>query len=167
MKEKLWTIFLFLILIAGLTFCSNRQIKYITNEGKFLGLSTEIETISYIAKSNSNFYATLELEISAGKVDWEIVDPKNKVVYKGYLINENDRVYKELTYPINHQYQHLNTRQEVKSDTNQSGKAVYITYFNGLEFNVDKNVGEYKLLLMPTGAEGSYKIEWSNGLPRK
>ncbi len=166
MGNKKIGILLFLVIFI-LTSCSYSSIKYNTNEGKFAKSKLDTISVNYTAKSNRGFYASLDFELTDGKVDWEILNPKDEPVFKGYVIYENGKVYRELTYPTNFLGGNLNKKEEVKSETDTKGNIINIPDFNYLQFEVGSPSGEYKLNLKPSGAEGSYKIQWSDKLPRK
>jgi len=155
-----------LTLIFMFTSCSNSQIRFSTNEGQF-SKSTEDITVGFTIKSSKGFYSYLDFELTDGKVDWEIINPKNEPVFKGYVIYENGKVYRELTYPSNFLDGKLNNKEEVKSETDVKGNTINISDFSYLQFEAGSISGEYKLYLKPSKAEGSYKVQWSDKLPRK
>lgn len=146
---------------------SNRSIKITTNEGEFSKLKSDTITVNYTAKSNKGFFASLDFELIDGKVDWEIVDSKNKPVFKGYVIYESGKVFRELTYPSNFLGGYLNNKEEIKSEKDMNGNIINIPDFNYLQFEVGSKSGEYKLKLKPINAEGRYIVKWSNKLTRK
>ncbi len=143
-------------------------IKYKANEGVFSESSGNTMTATYTSKSTVGFYASLDFELKAGKVDWEIVNPKNKTIYSGYVIFENGKVFRELiysSYPFNSGY--LSGKEEVKNEIDRNGKSIIIPDFAYLQFDYDSIPGEYRLILKPKNVEGSYRVEWSDKLPRK
>jgi len=40
--------------------------------------------------------------LEAGKVDWQITNPKGEIIFAGYEIMENGKIYRQLTYPDNY-----------------------------------------------------------------
>lgn len=148
------------------TSCSNSPIKLSTNEGQF-SKSTDNITVEFTIKSSKGFYASLGFELTDGKVEWEIVNPKNEPVFKGYVIYENGKVYRELTYPSNFLGGDLNNKEEVNSETDTKGNIIDIPEFGYLAFDTGSISGKYNLTLKPSNAEGSYKVQWSDKLPRK
>jgi hypothetical protein len=125
--------------------------------------------VSYNSRSINGFYASLDFELKDGKVDWEIVNPDNITVYKGYVIYEKGKTYRELTdsmYSLNG-YSCFKNREEVTNITDSNGKEVEIPDYSYLQFEMNSLRGIYQLILKPESAEGSYRIDWSNKLPRK
>ena len=139
-----------LILIFVLSACSSGLTN---NEGKFLKSMTDTITIKYSINHNNGFSVGLDFKLTAGKVDWEIVNFKNEIVFKGYIIYENGNVVKELTnYPENFIGTELSIKdQEIKK-----------TNFSYLQFEPGSIAGEYTLKLTPEKAEGSYNIRWTS-----
>jgi hypothetical protein len=164
-KKKLLLISL-LTLVFMLTSCSYRKITETKNEGNLTKSSSDTITVDYIIRHKEGFPALLYFELTAGKVDWEISNPKDKTVFKGYVINENGKVYRELTYPLNYMNGNgnLNSKQEVQSGVDKEGNE--IPKFIYLQFNTSIS-GKYTLKLKPVNAEGSYKMVWSDRFARK
>jgi len=173
-KSLIWTTLIIIFIILGglvymfvTTFLYN-PIKHKVIEGVFSKSIVNTMTASFTSNSNAGFYASLDFELNAGKVDWEIVNPKDKTIYRGYVVFENGTVFRELiysTYPLNGGYP--NSKEEVKNEIDKSGKTITIPDFAYLQFDYDSIPGDYKLILKPSNAEGSYRIEWSDKLPRK
>lgn len=99
--------------------------------------------------------------MTSGKVDWEITNPKDKTIFKGYVLYQKGKVYRELTYPLNYMNGSLNKKEEVKSEEDIDGPDIYY-----LQFDTSIS-GKYTLKLKPENAEGTYKITWLNDFPRK
>jgi len=173
-NSLIWTMLIVtIIMLGGLTYIFVKTflynpIKYEANEGAFSKSIVNTMTATYTSNASSGFYASLDFELNAGKVDWEIVNPKDKTIYRGYVVFENGTVFRELiysTYPLNGGYP--NSKEEVKNEIDKSGKTITIPDFAYLQFDYDSIPGDYKLILKPSNAEGSYRIEWSDKLPRK
>jgi len=129
-----------------------------TNGGSLSKSNSQTITINYTYTSNNNLSASLDFELTDGKVDWEIMNPKKETVFKGYVIYENGKVYRELTYPSNYSSGYLNKRGE---------ETINIPDFNCLQSGKVSMSGEYTVYLKPQNAEGSYKVLWSDMLPEK
>lgn len=166
-NKKNWLLISLLTLIFMFTSCSS-GLKFITNEGKFSKSKTDTIVVEYPIKSSKGFYASLDFELTDGKVDWEIVNSKNETNFKGYVLYENGKVYRELTYPLNYMNGNgnLNNKEEVKSEKDTNGKIINLPDFNYLQFDTSIS-GKYTLKLKPVDAEGSYKVVWSDKLTRK
>ena len=147
------------------TSCSYRKITETINEGNFAKSSSDTITVDYFIRHKEGFPASLNFELTYGKVDWEITNPKDKIVFKGYVLYENGKVYRELTYPLNYMNGNLNNKEEV-SETDTNGTIINMPYYNYLQFDTSIS-GKYTLKLKPVKAEGSYKITWLNHFPRK
>ena len=106
-----------LILVFIFTSCSYRKITETINEGKLAKSSSDSITVDYVIRHKEGFLASLDFELTAGKVDWEITNPKDETVFKGNVVYENGKVYRELTYPLNYMNGNgdLNIKKEVKS----------------------------------------------------
>jgi hypothetical protein len=137
--------------------------KHTVDEGKFLGAKSDAITVSYNIESKKDFYVSADFEIVSGRVDWEIVNPKNEPVFKGYVINENGKMFRELTYPSNYSGRITNEKLEVMhskpSIVSENYNPSFI--FPNLKFEPGYLLGEYKLKLTPINSEGSYKVQWS------
>ncbi|MBZ9686307.1 YgdI/YgdR family lipoprotein [Clostridium estertheticum] len=155
-----------LTLIFILTACSNSPIKVSTNEGKFSKSNSDTITVDYFIRHKEGFPASLDFELTSGKVDWEITNPKDETVFKGYVLYENGKAYRELTFPLNYMNGNgnLNSKEEVPSLVDKEGYKI-LNVFN-LQF-IPSISGKYILKLKPVNAEGSYKVVWSDKFPRK
>ena len=157
MKNKINITFaLIAILITTLTACSNSKIKYTVGEGKFEKSSKDIIETEYNNKSDHGFFALIDFDLTEGKVDWEIVQPNGEITHKGYVVYENGKIYRELTYP------------KITDSITNWGKVEIDKdeiEFKGLLFVENKSKGSYKLILKPLNAEEKYIIKWSNRLP--
>lgn len=60
---------------------------------------------------------SLDFDLKEGKVEWEIVNPKGEVVFKGYVVNESDETYRQLTSPANFLGGLQNQKEVVKDET--------------------------------------------------
>jgi hypothetical protein len=157
-----------LILVFMFTSCSYRKITETINEGSLTKSSSNTITVDYFIRHKEGFPASLDFELTSGKVDWEITNPKDETVFKGYVLYENGKVYRELTYPLNYMNGNgnLNNKEEVKSELDTNGTIINMPEFNYLQFDTSMS-GKYTLKLKPVKAEGSYKITWLNHFPRK
>jgi len=166
-NKKNWLLISLLTLIFVFTSCSN-GLKFVTNEGEFSKSKTDTIIVEYTIKSSKGFYDSLDFKLTDGKVDWEIVNPKNETIFKGYVLYENGKIYRELTYPLNYMNGNgnLNKKEEVKSEKDTNGNIINLTVFNYLQFDTSIP-GKYTLKLKPVDAEGSYKVVWSDKLIRK
>lgn len=166
-NKKLRYLVLLAFLILALVSCSNTPIKYTTYEGSFSKLKAETIAVDMKTKSSQGFYASLDFKLTEGQVDWEIITPENELVFKGYVVYEDGKIYRELTYPLDYLGGTLNLKEEVKDETDKNGNIIHIPDFNYLQFEAGSQTGVYKLNLQPINADGSYEIIWSNKLPRK
>ena len=171
MKHKKCSyVVLLLFLILTLVSCSNTPstpIKYTTSGGSFSKLEAETIAVDIETKSSQGFYASLDFNLTEGQVDWEIINPENESVFKGYVLYEDEKVYRQLTYPSNYLSGTLNLKEEVKDEIDKNGNIIHISDFDYLQFEVGSQTGVYKLNLKPIKADGSYEIIWSDKLPSK
>ena len=162
-----------LTLVFIFTSCSYRKIIKTINEGKLAESSSDSITVEYVIRHKEGFLASLDFELTSGKVDWEITNPKDETVFKGNAVYENGKEYRELTYPLNYMNGNgdLNNKKEVKVETDVNGNVSDMLDFRYLSFYTDSIngsiSGKYTLKLKPEKAEGSYKITWLNHFPRK
>jgi hypothetical protein len=163
-KKKLLLISL-LSLIFILASCSYKITETI-NEGNLTKSSSETIIVDYFIRHKKGFPALLYFELTSGKVDWEITNPKDETVFKGYVLYENGKVYRELTYPLNYMNGNgnSNSKEEVQSGLDKEGNE--IAKFIYLQFDTSIS-GKYTLKLKPVNAEGSYKMAWSDRFARK
>lgn len=172
-----WSILIVIFILLGAlvynklvtTFTNNPRNETI-NDGIFTKSISNPMTVTYNLNSNDGLHASLDFALKAGKVDWEIVNPENIIVYKGYVIFENAKVFKQITdfsYSLCGNYAYSKNKEEVKNEMDANGKIIIIPDFNYLQFDINSISGEYKLILKPTNAEGSYMMIWRNYLPRK
>jgi len=165
-NKKFGYVVLLVFLILTLVSCSNTPIEHTTYEGSFSKLEAETISVDIDNKSSQGFYASLDFNLTEGQVDWEILNPENELVFKGYVVYEDGKVYRQLTYPL-YLSGTLNLKEEVKGEIDKNGNITHIPDFNYLQFEVDSQTGVYKLNLQPINADGSYEVIWSNQLPRK
>lgn len=160
-----------LILVSIFTSCSYRKITETINEGTLAKSSSDSITVEYFIRHKEGFLAALDFELKSGKVDWEITNPKDKTVFKGNVVYENGKVYRELTYPSNYLNGYLNSKKEVKIETDIDGNISDLVDFRDIYFytnSIDGSIsGKYTLKLKPVEAQGSYKITWLDHFPRK
>ena len=161
-KKKLLLISL-LSLVFMLTSCSYKITETI-NEGNLTKSGSDTITVDYFIRHKEGFPASLDFELTSGKVDWEITNPKDETVFKGYELYDNGKVYRELTYPLNYMNGNGNNKEEVLSGLDNEGNE--IPKFVYLQFDTSIS-GKYTLKLKPVNAEGKYKITWLNHFPRK
>ena len=166
-NRKCAYIVLLVFLILTLVSCSSTPIKYTTSGGSFSKLEAETIAVDIETKSSQGFYASLDFNLTDGQVDWEIVNPENESVFKGYVLYEDGKVYRQLTYPSNYLSGTLNLKEEVKDEIDKNGNIIHIPDFDYLQFEVGNKAGMYKLNLKPINADGSYEIIWSDKLPIK
>jgi hypothetical protein len=164
LKRKIISLILWFFSLILLTSCSNNPIHLTKNEGKFSKSNTEIISTKYEMKSTRGFFSSIDFELKEGSVEWEIINPKGDVVFQGYVVNENDKTYRELTYPRNYFGGGLDKRDVVKDDLDLKGNVIHGVDFGGLQFEVGSPSGIYTLNLKPARAEGSYIAVWSDGL---
>ena len=171
MKNKKFAyVILLVFLILTFVSCSytpSTPIKYTTYGGSFSKLEAETIAVDIENKSSQGFYASLDFNLTEGQVDWEIISPENKSVFKGYVLYEDGKVYRQLTYPLNYLSGTLNLKEDVKDEIDKNGNIIHIPDFDYLQFEVGNKAGMYKLNLKPINADGSYEIIWSDKLPIK
>ena len=166
-NKRLRYVALLVFLIVTLVSCYNTPIKFTTYEGSFSQLESETISVDIETKSSQGFYASLDFNLTEGQVDFEIINPENESVFKGYVVYEDGKVYRELTYPLNYLSGTLNLKEEVKDEIDKNGNIIHISDFDYLQFEVGSQTGVYKLNLKPIKADGSYEIIWSDKLPSK
>jgi hypothetical protein len=167
-NKKKWIVISLLTITFLLAYCTEGQRTEDMNEGKLSKSNSDITTLEYTRKSKKVFVASLDFELTEGKVDWEIVNPKNKVVFKGYVIYEDGKVYRELTYPLDYHSGRYRNKEEVnESFYDASGNLRKTPDFSYLQFEEGSMTGKYKLILKPIDAEGSYEMVWNHFIPRK
>lgn len=155
-KNGVVALLVLVLIIFIISSCSNEPINTTKNEGTFSKADTDTITNEYSIRSNKGFYAEIDFNLVTGKVQWEIVDPKGEKVFKGYVVNENGKTYRELEYP-KYDNEHINEKEEVNDIPN----------FNYLQFESGNLTGVYKINLTPINAEGNYTVQWSDRLPKK
>lgn len=160
-----------LTLVFIVTSCSYRKITETINEGNFTKSSSDSITVDYFIKHKEGFPASLDFELTSGSIDWEITNPEDETVFKGNVVYENGKVYRELTYPLNYMDGNgdLNIKKEVKIETDgNEGDLIDFSYLSFYTDSINGSIsGKYTLKLKPTKAEGSYKITWLDHFPRK
>lgn len=105
-------IFLVYLLIA----CSNTKIKYTENKGIFEKSKSNPIINEYKNMSANSFFSSADFDLTAGKVTWQIVNPDGETVYEGYVVNENGKVYRQLTFSmksISMNIENMNKKEEV------------------------------------------------------
>ncbi|MBZ9685329.1 hypothetical protein G9F72_003060 [Clostridium estertheticum] len=146
-----------LILVFVFTSCSSGP-KFITNQGELSQPKSDTMAVEYTIKSSKGFFVSLGFKLTEGKVDWEIINPKNETVFKGYMLYENGKVYRN---------GNLNEKEEVQSEVDDKGNKTDIRKVGYLQFDPGNIPGKYTLKLRPVNAEGSYEVIWSDKLLRK
>jgi hypothetical protein len=161
-KKRISALALILCIVLALTSCtfipgSNKPIKHETMVGDFV--KTESDTIikEYKIKVTNGFFASMDFDIKEGRVDWEIIDPKGNTAFAGYVISEKGSTYRQLTEPSSYLSGRLSEKEVANGESD----------FHSLQFESDSPSGTYKLNLKPKGAEGNYKIIWSDRMARK
>jgi hypothetical protein len=157
--KKFLMVFLFPIfsILVSCAPINVKPINYTTNEGKFSKTDTKTITIDFKINSTEGFYASIDFDLTEGKVEWEIINPKGEKVFTGYAVNENGKTYRELSYPENQLNSSMNKKEDIKE----------VPDFNYLQFEVGSLAGVYQLKLKPLNSVGSYEVKWSDKLPRK
>jgi hypothetical protein len=157
--KKISMVFLLLLslMLAACAPMNSKPRHYTTNEGKLSKSDTKLITLDYKINSTEGFYASIDFDITDGKVEWEITNPKGEMAFSGYVANENGKTYRELRYPQNQLNSSMNNKEEVND----------VSDFNYLQFEVGSLAGIYQLKLKPLNSVGIYKVKWSDKLPRK
>lgn len=135
---------------------SNIKFEYTDSQGKFDKSNTEIMTNEYTHKSLDIFSVFLNIDLTEGKVDWEILNPSGEAIYKGNVSSEGGKLYKQLTYPKDY---------AIKEGLDKKVKVVSGIEYGQLIIKPTSSSAVYKIILKPVNAEGSYTIKWSNKLP--
>lgn len=156
-KSKPYFLFLFLLFAFITTSCSNNPITFFKKEGKLAKSNSDTIDIEFEEGSKGDFYAYVEFQLKEGRVDWEIVNSKEEALFKGYVVKEDRKIYRELTYPSNYLNDSLNKKEEVKD----------IASFKPLVLKASGNIDKYKLIIKPIKAEGSYTLQWSDRMETK
>ena len=164
-NKKIYILIFLMISVLILTSCMG--IKYTTNGGTFTKSESNDITAGFMSESTKGFYVSLDFELSDGRVDWEIRNPQNELVFKGNVFVENGKVYKELTGVPKYDPHILNKIEEVIDETDSFGKIIHGIEYSYLGFDSRSPTGEYRFILIPTGAEGSYMVQWSDKHLRK
>lgn len=137
-KRIVAIIFLFNIIFITLM---NVLMPYWTHvvgdHGTFVKESSEEIKSYYSAYSTVGLSMYLDLQIKDGKVDWQIIDPKGKVIFAGFEVKKDGKLYHKLTYPEN--------------------------YEEGYYIIKPPNVpGKYTLIIKPSKAIGEYDVNWED-----
>jgi len=127
-------LFLFLPVFLMLLSC-NRALNLKVDKGDFSKSKSEVMTSKYQIKSTDGFFSRIDFELTEGKVDWEITDPKGDAVFKGDVINENGKTFKQLTYPPNFSGWQLTEKLEILPDKNSEMGINNNPDFGYLQFN--------------------------------
>ena len=133
-KKNRLLLFLFLPLFLMLISC-NRGLNLKVDNGEFSKSKSEVMTSKYQIKSTDGFFSRIDFELNEGKVDWEITDPKGDAVFKGDVINENGKTYRQLTYPPNFSGWQLTEKLEILPDKNSEMGINNNPDFGYLQFN--------------------------------
>lgn len=156
-KSKLYSLFLFLLFAFIITSCSNNPITFFKKEGKLVKSNSDTISIEFEEGSKGDFYAYVEFQLKEGRVDWEIVNSKEEALFKGYAVREDEKVYRELTYPSNYLNDSLDKKEEVKD----------IASFKPLVLKSSGNIDKYTLIITPAKAEGNFTLQWSDRMATK
>lgn len=166
-NKKYRMFFLLFFLLLLLTSCSITPALNISEDkGDFSKSKSETIKSTYEINYSGGLFIRLNFGLKEGKVDWKIINPKGDIAFQGYVINENGKTYRELTYPLNYSGA-LNYKLEVKPSSDSKDDIVNITDFDCLQLDSKKAKGTYILNLEPTNAEGNYTVLWSNGVGKK
>jgi hypothetical protein len=125
--------------------------------GDFIKTKSDTITKEYRIRVTNGFSASIDFDINEGKVEWEIIDPEGDVAFTGYVVNENGSTFRQLTKPSSYHNGRF-AEKEVVND---------VADFSYLQFESNSSSGTYKLKLKSKGAEGSYKVVWSDRLASK
>ena len=87
--------------------------KFTVNEGQIQKSDTESIEVKYNRKSSSSFYVSLDFELQEGRIDWEILNPEGQTEFAGYIVNENGKTFRQLTYPSDYELGSFNKKLEV------------------------------------------------------
>lgn len=141
------------ILIPNLKGSDNTKIT--NNSGQFSSSAEDVIVIKYNVNKTTGFFVNLNFSLIQGKVNWEITDPDESIIYKGYVENLDAHTYAQITYPTI-PYWSL----PVEGQDNEST-------FNYIQIDSPNKIGTYRLKIMPQNSDGSYQAVWHDQLPRK
>lgn len=130
---SLFTI-IFIILMNVLTTYHTHVVR---DHGVFAKeISKEIKSY-YSAYSIVGLSVYLDLQIEDGKIDWQIIDPKGEIIFAGFKVKKDGKLYHKLTYPENYKEKYY-----IIKPPNVPGK--------------------YTLIIKPSKAIGKYDVNWED-----
>lgn len=155
-------IILLCILIAvsfTLIACSNgsTEVEYTNSQGTFDKLNTDTIVSEYMHKSSDTFSALLDINLSQGEVEWEIINPLGEVIYKGNVSSKDGKLYKQLIYPQEY---------AIREGLDKKVESITGLQYGLLVIKPTSASALYKINFKPFNAEGSYTIRWGNRLPK-
>jgi len=140
-KHKAIYIIITLCLVALLSGC--QKVQFEKNVVSFSPEVTKNLTSSFEYKFNGYFNMTLDFELQAGDVDWQLEDPKGNIVFKGNLHNDGGKTVRKLTAP-----EELSATSEFSEAVISNGPDFYNLQYFG------KESGDFVLRMSPTKAKG-------------
>lgn len=137
-KKKLIiiTAFLAIISLPIINLLDPVQTHAFKDTGTFVKENSQEIKINYSDYSRRGFSVYLDFRIKDGKIDWKITNPKGEIIFKGYEVIENGKLYREITYPRN-----------------------YEGYFMIKPPNM---LGKYILTIKASEAVGEYDVYWED-----
>lgn len=109
----------------------------VVDSGTFTKENSQEIAFNYSEYSRRGFSVYLDFNIKDGTIDWQIIDPKGKIILKGYAVNKNGKLNNLITYPAN--------------------------YKAGFCIIKPLNIpGKYTLSIKHSGAVGEYTARWED-----
>lgn len=103
----------------------------------------------YSDYSRTGFSVYLQFVLEIGRVDWQITNPKGEIIFAGYQVMENGKLYSQLIYPNNY----LDGSKNKKEEDRQGA-------YNTFEINPPDMPGKYTLTFKSYGAIGNCYVTW-------
>lgn len=146
----------FITIIALLTIITLPVINMLTpfpqgvkESGVLTKGSTEEIKSFYSDYSRTGLEIRIFYDIKDGKIDWKITNPKGDIIYAGYEVVEDGKIYSQLTYPDNY----LNGLFSKKIEVTQGST-------NTFSIKSPNMLGKYTLTIKTYEAEGKYDVYW-------
>gem|GEM_PF-1215488 len=105
----------------------------------------------YSDYSRIGFEVYFNFILEKGKVDWQITNPKGEIIFAGYQIIENGKLYSQLTYPDNY----LDGSKNKKAEDRQGS-------YNTFAIKPPNMPGKYTLTFKSYEAIGKFNVSWSD-----